>query len=181
MPCSGLTIGWMVDRSVLEPDEDTGMRQRARARLGGSGPLWPGRQSCFCRGIDPMPKPRRSTTRSRAPSTVVRETTPAGMSTGPYGSPYYDGKQVGQLASGVTSSPMMVLLNLGMGRYGGPLLVPGEMRADSARCSASYGSIVSELQLLKLIRAERACEESESPECPNARRPVDPARTSAVQ
>ena len=48
------------------------------------------------------------------------------MSTGPYGSPYYDGKQVGQLASGVTSSPMMVVLNLGMGRYGGPLLVPGE-------------------------------------------------------
>jgi hypothetical protein len=51
MPCSGLTIGWMVDRSVLEPDEDTGMRQRTRARrVGGSGPLWPVRQSCFCRG-----------------------------------------------------------------------------------------------------------------------------------
>ena len=32
MPCSGLTIGRMVDRSVLEPDEDTGMRQRTRAR-----------------------------------------------------------------------------------------------------------------------------------------------------
>jgi len=38
MPCSGLTIGWMVDRSVLEPDEDTGMRQRTRARP--SGRVW---------------------------------------------------------------------------------------------------------------------------------------------
>jgi beta-glucanase (GH16 family) len=47
---------------------------------------------------------------------------------------YYDGAQVGQITSGVTSAPMYLILNLAVDQsYGGPMQVPGTMRVDYVR------------------------------------------------
>lgn len=42
----------------------------------------------------------------------------------------YDGKQVGTLASGITGAPLFLILNNGVGGYGGPPLIPADMQVD---------------------------------------------------
>ncbi len=49
---------------------------------------------------------------------------------------YYDGNLVGTLTSGITSSPMYLILNLGVGGYGGPIATPSDMLVDYVRVSA---------------------------------------------
>lgn len=48
----------------------------------------------------------------------------------------YDGVQVGKIVTGVTNAPMYVILNLGVGGYGGPTQIPGRMGVDYIRVSA---------------------------------------------
>ncbi|MBX6321976.1 MAG: glycoside hydrolase family 16 protein [Rhodospirillaceae bacterium] len=43
---------------------------------------------------------------------------------------YYDGQKVGTVTSGVTSSPMYVILNHGMGQWGGKTVAPADMKVD---------------------------------------------------
>ena len=44
---------------------------------------------------------------------------------------YYDGHEVGQITTGITSSPMYLVLNYGVGAtYGGPISTPATMRID---------------------------------------------------
>lgn len=43
---------------------------------------------------------------------------------------YYDGKFVGTLTSGITSAPMYLILNLGVGGHGGPVPIPDNMLVD---------------------------------------------------
>jgi len=46
---------------------------------------------------------------------------------------YYDGKKVGQITSGITAGPMYLILNYGIGTYGGPISTPATMRVDYVR------------------------------------------------
>ncbi|TQK50821.1 beta-glucanase (GH16 family) [Streptomyces sp. SLBN-118] len=47
---------------------------------------------------------------------------------------YYDGKQVGQITTGITSSPMYLILNNGVStEHGGPLVTPADMMTDYVR------------------------------------------------
>ncbi|WP_324983850.1 glycoside hydrolase family 16 protein [Streptomyces sp.] len=47
---------------------------------------------------------------------------------------YYDGKQVGQISTGITSSPMYLILNNGVStEHGGPILTPADMMTDYVR------------------------------------------------
>lgn len=47
---------------------------------------------------------------------------------------YYDGKQVGQITSGITSAPMYLILNNAVSStYGGPTQVPADMMVDYVR------------------------------------------------
>lgn len=47
---------------------------------------------------------------------------------------YYDGKEVGRIATGITSSPMYLVLNNGVStEVGGPLVIPADMMADYVR------------------------------------------------
>ena len=46
---------------------------------------------------------------------------------------YYDGKQVGQATSGVTNSPMYLILNYAAGSWGGPTSASQEMLVDYVR------------------------------------------------
>ncbi|MEK7571981.1 MAG: glycoside hydrolase family 16 protein [Patescibacteria group bacterium] len=46
---------------------------------------------------------------------------------------YYDGEKVGEVASGVTSSPLYLILGNQIGSWGGPLLVPSTMQVDYVR------------------------------------------------
>ncbi len=47
---------------------------------------------------------------------------------------YYDGKQVGQITSGITSQPMYLILNNGVSdQHGGPRLTPADMMVDYVR------------------------------------------------
>ena len=47
---------------------------------------------------------------------------------------YYDGKQVGQITTGITSSPMYVILNNGVStEHGGPTVTPADMMTDYVR------------------------------------------------
>ena len=47
---------------------------------------------------------------------------------------YYDGIQVGQTTTGITSSPMYIILNLAVDNtYGGPIQAPATMRVDYVR------------------------------------------------
>jgi beta-glucanase (GH16 family) len=47
---------------------------------------------------------------------------------------YYDGAQVGQVTSGVTSAPMFLIANLGVStEYGGPFSVPAHADVDYIR------------------------------------------------
>lgn len=47
---------------------------------------------------------------------------------------YYDGKQVGQITSGITSKPMFLILNYGISEeHGGPLVTPADMMVDYVR------------------------------------------------
>jgi len=51
----------------------------------------------------------------------------------------YDGVQVGQITSGITSAPMFLILDLGIsspGHYGGDLSVPATMLVDWVRVSS---------------------------------------------
>jgi Glycosyl hydrolases family 16/CARDB len=43
---------------------------------------------------------------------------------------YYDGVQVGRLTSGITASPMYLVLGNQVGQWGGPLLIPADMMVD---------------------------------------------------
>jgi hypothetical protein len=46
---------------------------------------------------------------------------------------YYDGLQVGQVTSNVTSSPMYLILNNCQGKYGGTTVVPSDMQVSYVR------------------------------------------------
>jgi len=47
---------------------------------------------------------------------------------------YYDGAPVGQITTGITSSPMFIILNYGISRtFGGPTSVPQTMKVDYVR------------------------------------------------
>ncbi len=46
---------------------------------------------------------------------------------------YYDGKQVGQITTGITSSPMYLILNEAVGGAGSPIVTPATMRVDYVR------------------------------------------------
>jgi beta-glucanase (GH16 family) len=47
---------------------------------------------------------------------------------------YYDGKQVGQITTGITSQPMYLILNNGVSdQHGGPRLTPADMMVDYVR------------------------------------------------
>lgn len=47
---------------------------------------------------------------------------------------YYDGKQVGQITSGITSSPMYLILNNAISsQHGGPTVTPADMMTDYVR------------------------------------------------
>ncbi|NUK24625.1 glycoside hydrolase family 16 protein [Streptomyces lunaelactis] len=47
---------------------------------------------------------------------------------------YYDGKQVGRITTGITSSPMYLILNYGIStEHGGPLVTPADMMTDYVR------------------------------------------------
>ncbi|NUK64930.1 family 16 glycosylhydrolase [Streptomyces lunaelactis] len=47
---------------------------------------------------------------------------------------YYDGKQVGQITTGITSSPMYLILNNGVStEHGGPIVTPADMMTDYVR------------------------------------------------
>jgi beta-glucanase (GH16 family) len=46
---------------------------------------------------------------------------------------YYDGKKVGQITSGITAGPMYLILNYGIGTYGGPISTPATMQVDWVR------------------------------------------------
>jgi beta-glucanase (GH16 family) len=47
---------------------------------------------------------------------------------------YYDGKQVGQITTGITSAPMYLILNNGVSdQHGGPRLTPADMMVDYVR------------------------------------------------
>ncbi len=46
---------------------------------------------------------------------------------------YYDGVQVGQITSGITSSPHYLILDYTQGSWGGPASVPAEMQIDYVR------------------------------------------------
>ncbi|QHW30930.1 family 16 glycosylhydrolase [Paenibacillus rhizovicinus] len=46
---------------------------------------------------------------------------------------YYDGALVGTISSGITSSPMYLILDYAIGMYGGPTLVPATMKVDYVR------------------------------------------------
>jgi len=46
---------------------------------------------------------------------------------------YYDGTQVGQVTSNVTSSPMYLILNNCQGQYGGTTVVPSDMQVSYVR------------------------------------------------
>jgi hypothetical protein len=46
---------------------------------------------------------------------------------------YYDGAQVGQVTSNVTSSPMYLILNNCQGQYGGTTVVPSDMQVSYVR------------------------------------------------
>lgn len=43
---------------------------------------------------------------------------------------FYDGNQVGKISSGITTSPMYLILNHGVGGAGGPTEIPAEMLVD---------------------------------------------------
>lgn len=46
---------------------------------------------------------------------------------------YYDGVKVGQITSGITSSPQYLILDNSMGTYGGPAIVPADIKVDYVR------------------------------------------------
>jgi beta-glucanase (GH16 family) len=46
---------------------------------------------------------------------------------------YYDGVLVGSTKSGVTSSPMYLILDYAVGRWGGPVKAPATMKVDYVR------------------------------------------------
>jgi len=46
---------------------------------------------------------------------------------------YYDGAQVGQVTSNITSSPMYLILNNSQGTYGGATVVPSDMQVSDVR------------------------------------------------
>lgn len=46
---------------------------------------------------------------------------------------YYDGVQVGQITTGITSSPQYLILDNSQGTYGGPTAVPSDMLVDYVR------------------------------------------------
>ncbi len=46
---------------------------------------------------------------------------------------YYDGKLVGTIHSGITSSPLYLILNYATGTYGGPVVAPATMQVDYMR------------------------------------------------
>ena len=47
---------------------------------------------------------------------------------------FYDGEQVGRITEGITSSPMYVVLNLGLSStVSGPVTLPSEMLVDYVR------------------------------------------------
>src|SRR5581483_7553802 len=43
---------------------------------------------------------------------------------------YYDNQLVGTITTGITNSPMYLILNNGMGTWGGPQMVPADMQVD---------------------------------------------------
>ena len=45
----------------------------------------------------------------------------------------YDGQTIGSITSGITSAPMYLILNLGVGGYGGPIQAPSTMTVDYVR------------------------------------------------
>ena len=45
----------------------------------------------------------------------------------------YDGVTIGSIASGITSAPMYLILNLGVGGYGGALQTPSTLLVDYVR------------------------------------------------
>lgn len=56
---------------------------------------------------------------------------------------YYDGKQVGRIAVGITAAPMFLILNYGVGGYGGPVLVPATMLIDYVHVYSSQPNMVA--------------------------------------
>ena len=46
---------------------------------------------------------------------------------------YYDGTEVGQITTGITSSPMYLILNDAVGGAGGQVVTPSTMQVDYVR------------------------------------------------
>jgi beta-glucanase (GH16 family) len=46
---------------------------------------------------------------------------------------YYDGVKIGQITTGITTSPQYLILNYSQGAYGGPTIVPAEVLVDYVR------------------------------------------------
>jgi beta-glucanase (GH16 family) len=46
---------------------------------------------------------------------------------------YYDGNEVGQITTGITSSPMYLILNYAVAGQGGAVVTPSTMQVDYVR------------------------------------------------